>query len=853
MAATSQLSFFWQTGGEIEWADAAAFALHDEGRKVLMSGSGTALAIFSSIVVAAWLAKGILHRAVGGLVAVADSQARSRASPMTRLAAAHMVCVADPASLTWPCSLALAPPPVTALVAAKLRRNNGPSKGTDQNSLLPMSEIYPHDADSDYDDDASSDRTLPVGGNPQPERPVTWRRLVPWLLASAALLAFAASALVLDPDRPYGRVLTTLPLPLLDIFKPSPVTCSSGTWPLPDLIDKSKWETPHAHFKGWAPGSDNPIVRQYRDRRPAWLPASLPPGFARWDTRARRNATAAAQPFPTASDAPPSATPPTRPGQCPGDATAVDPFYNPANDPMKISNLDADVLHPLQRALASGVNIRHVALIQMESMREELFPLEYASAFHRLLMKSHDEADVDEANAKFSRLTVNMEKLTGRAGGFRNATGEALTAASAEWDDKTAPGFGGINIVGAHTASSVSTKSTAAIHCGVWPLPVDMFEESMLPNYQPCLPQVLELFNRFKANVTSADFRSHKWYPAFFQSVTDAYDRQDKWDDRVGFKYIVTKPRLKKDFADDPSVEEINYFGYPETALKQYLRDYITNVTANNQRMFLSHFTSTTHHPWSTPSSFNTTDYMGAANGGLTDTHKDMNKYLNTVRWTDAWLGDLMQMFDDLGVANETLVVFVGDHGQAFQEDFKKTGTYENGHVSNFRVPVTFYHPMIPRVQHRVNTTSMSILPTILDLLITTGSLGARDAFAASDLIQDYEGQSLIRPYRALYRGRRAWNFGVVNPGGRMLTVSSADAPWRLVMPLDGKTEFVFTDLGSDPLELERRTAWSIRGLVSDVRRQYGDEASKWLQEADLVTQWWRAERKRLWQWQEPE
>lgn len=77
-AATSQLSFWWQTGGDIEWADAAAFALHDEGRKVLMSGSGTAMAIGSAIVVVAWITKGVLSRFISAFVASVEARIFAR-------------------------------------------------------------------------------------------------------------------------------------------------------------------------------------------------------------------------------------------------------------------------------------------------------------------------------------------------------------------------------------------------------------------------------------------------------------------------------------------------------------------------------------------------------------------------------------------------------------------------------------------------------------------------------------------------------------------------------------------------------------------------------------------------------
>ncbi|ODA79315.1 hypothetical protein RJ55_04908 [Drechmeria coniospora] len=526
----------------------------------------------------------------------------------------------------------------------------------------------------------------------------------------------------------------------------------------------------------------------------------------------------------------------------------ADPYYNPVNDPLKITNLDNELLKPLQKTLSS-IDIKHVALIMMESMRQDVFPLQQGSPFHGLLMKSHEPEDHDRANAMYSLVSPNFEKLTGQPGNFRKSSGAPFTPpAGPKWTERYDPALGGINILGGLTTASVSTKSVGVMHCGSWPLPVDMFEETRSTWYQPCFPQVLQLFNRMKPTSRGPDYRDQQWSLASFQSVTDGYDRQNVFNKMVGFQHTVSKHRIEKDARKNSiKLEKINYFGYPETVLRSYLRDYISNATADNQRMFISHFTSTTHHPWNTPKSFDFKKYMGPA--GLGDKHRDMNKYLNAVHWTDEWLGELMQMFEDTGIANETLVIFVGDHGSAFLEDDKKTGTYQNGHITNFHVPITFRHPHIPRVQHTVNVTSVSIVPTILDLLISTKSLNAKDTAAASDILYDYEGQSLIRTYKKSHRGRRAWNFGLVNPGGRILTITSADTPWRLIMPLDGKTEYGFTDTGIDPLESERLVKWSVSGLAADVKKKYGPEAAKWVTEAEAVGTWWVMERKRLWQY----
>jgi phosphoglycerol transferase MdoB-like AlkP superfamily enzyme len=98
---------------------------------------------------------------------------------------------------------------------------------------------------------------------------------------------------------------------------------------------------------------------------------------------------------------------------------------------------------------------------------------------------------------------------------------------------------------------------------------------------------------------------------------------------------------------------------YPEYEIYPYLQDVVNKTIENNERLFLSHFTSTTHHPWGTPAAYQEEQYF--AGDGLMAKHEDINKYLNAVRYVDTWLGDMMKVLDEAGIANETLVVFVGD------------------------------------------------------------------------------------------------------------------------------------------------------------------------------------------------
>lgn len=692
--------------------------------------------------------------------------------------------------------------------------------------------------------------------NSSPPR-LTVRHLVYWGVVATSLLFLLASAWRFEPGPPYGHVLATLPLALLSMFKVGGMIavedCQDATWPLPDLVSTNNWEMPNGDFKGWAPGRDNRFIRKYQESTPEWLPASPPSGFQRWVFRSQKhgeNATADDAGATTTTSSTPTAT--AGPDKCKKSSSEWDRFYNPVSDPMKITNLDGDVLPELRSALKlDSATIKHVIIIQMESMRQDLFPLQYGGDFYNAVLESYkDKSEREEATEKLAGLTVNTEKITGKRGGFLTSDNKPIAPVSEDWEDETEDGFGGLNIVGTHTTATSSIKSLGAIHCGLYPMPVDGCKESNLQSYQPCIPRVLELFG--SKNSKSDDFREYPWNPAFFMSIADEFDNQDDMDKMIGFQHVVTRKQVDSDISKGKSKEaEVNYFGFAETAIKSYIRDYMTNATANNQRMFMSHFTSTMHHPWGTPDYFNKTEYFGEGKGGLTSSHEDMDKYLNAVRWNDAWVGQVMQMLNELKIANETLVVFVGDHGQAFREDAKISGTYQNGHISNFRVPIVFRHPKIPRVQLEINSTTINIVPTILDLLISTESLNARDTLAASDVVQEYEGQSLIRPFKTAHNGRRSWNFGVVNPGSKYLAVTSADVPWRLVLSWDASAEYVFSDLANDLRERDPVTNWSLKVLIKDVEKRFGPDAAQWIREADAVAHWWGTERKRLWEYHE--
>lgn len=641
---------------------------------------------------------------------------------------------------------------------------------------------------------------------------------------------------IFRPSIPYNHLSGALPFTFFDALRSKRAESQPGQkpFPFPELLGEQFWEPPREHFKGWAPGSSS--WERNSSTRPAWVSESLPDGLLRWTQKEAEF----------------------------GDKYKLDEdeeserfYYDPVQDPLRITNLDSDIMQPLAEAFRSReVPITHVVLVMMESARKDVFPFKSGSHLHQEIISSHGNAKAKELkkiDEKLAHLTPIAEMLTGETGGFPGRKGSK----SELWKDTAEAGMGGINIHGLLTGSSLSFKSAVMNYCGVGPIPVDFMGEVHSDIYQPCIMQIFDLFNQLKNSTTSPKSSqkqsthdqalNRNWTSVFLQSITGQFDDQDKLNDMMGFKKTVYREDIRGHWADHyhENMEEINYFGYPEVEVYPYLKDVINETIVNNERLFLSHFTSTTHHPWATPSDFEDEQYF--AHDSLTGKHKDMNSYLNTVRYVDTWLGDILKALDEFGIAKETLVVFVGDHGQAFQEDSSVQGTYENGHVSNFRIPLVFRHPLLPKIQVTANASSMSIVPTILDLLVQTKSLDERDSSAALDLMNEYEGQSLIRPYQATRDGRQAWNIGIINAGGTMLSVGSAAVPYRLILPLTEDFEYVFSNSEADPNELKALRGWSMADLLPDVQKDHGEEAGQWMTEAAQVGQWWVEERKRLW------
>jgi lipoteichoic acid synthase len=93
------------------------------------------------------------------------------------------------------------------------------------------------------------------------------------------------------------------------------------------------------------------------------------------------------------------------------------------------------------------------------------------------------------------------------------------------------------------------------------------------------------------------------------------------------------------------------------------------------------------------------------------------NRYLNCLKYNDELVGNVMQILEDRKLAEETLVVVFGDHGEAFGQH----GQYGHGtalYEENIKVPLYFINPVLFHGERKNDIAGMKDLATTIFSII---------------------------------------------------------------------------------------------------------------------------------------
>jgi arylsulfatase A-like enzyme len=203
---------------------------------------------------------------------------------------------------------------------------------------------------------------------------------------------------------------------------------------------------------------------------------------------------------------------------------------------------------------------------------------------------------------------------------------------------------------------------------------------------------------------------------------------------------------------------------------------------------------------------------------GEADIRHLRSQYAGEVAFMDRFLGWILTRLEELGLAQETLVVFVSDHG----EEFLEHGSWGHGasvYQTVLEVPMILSLPgVLPEGRRpRFHAQLHDLAPTILDLL----GLEASPKMQGRSLLPLLATDDDHEPGRATF-GRSLHRLR--GPGRTLVGVDSVRfGDWKLLRHSRGKGDqllqsFELFDLGDDPGE--RIDRWPTEPVVGHTLRQ---------------------------------
>ena len=235
-----------------------------------------------------------------------------------------------------------------------------------------------------------------------------------------------------------------------------------------------------------------------------------------------------------------------------------------------------------------------------------------------------------------------------------------------------------------------TSKSLVATLCGQVPWLVTDVTEAR-PGGLPgrCLPELL---------------RSIGYRTAFFQTAHEEFEQRSALMFRMGFDRFRSRDTLSR-----AGFQKVNYFGIEDDAM---LDPGVQWSASAKQPFFATYLTLTSHHDYVVPTDFpRKADYPGVSGRRA--------KHLDAVRYVDRFIGELVARYEAAGLADNTLFVFQGDHGEGFGEHGRSQHDlviWEEG----LHVPLVLYGPGVLGGRTGVidgPRQALDVVPTVLDAI----------------------------------------------------------------------------------------------------------------------------------------
>ncbi len=194
--------------------------------------------------------------------------------------------------------------------------------------------------------------------------------------------------------------------------------------------------------------------------------------------------------------------------------------------------------------------------------------------------------------------------------------------------------------------------------------------------------------------------------------------------------------------------------------------------------------------------------YVDHSGAGRVDPASEHDRYKTEITYTDSHVGQVLDALERLGLADETCVVFVSDHGEAWQEHAGVRRHARSLFTEELRVPLIVRVPGVAprRVTELVRT--VDVMPTLLEL------------FGLSDDVAR-EGASLVPVLRGAAPASNELLAEIRLHDDARHTRAFLSGKWKLIERKDGVFRLYDTDV--DPGE-ERDLAQVLPDRVEALR-----------------------------------
>jgi len=269
---------------------------------------------------------------------------------------------------------------------------------------------------------------------------------------------------------------------------------------------------------------------------------------------------------------------------------------------------------------------------------------------------------------------------------------------------------------------------------------------------------------------------------AFFQSA------RGNFESRPGLVYNIGYEKFwARDDSNDPN-SFLGYLGCDEFAMLEPINKWIK---AGQQPFLLTVLCSVTHDPYEVPGWFGE------------PAREPLERYEQSISYTDKFLAALDVELGSLGIAENTILCIIGDHGEAFGEH-GLLGHERIAFDEVLHIPFCLRVPFIMETGIKISepVSSVDLAPTLLGLLgFETGPVG-------------FDGVDLFEP---LPDDRRVYFTGWMQEGPAGFVKGSR----KFIYNPANKTTCTY-DLIADPKELNRIE------LPQDKAVEIADEIVKW-------------------------